>query len=97
MWVCMIPQGGNLKKPLFSPPPPHNPAPCAHTQSPTFTSHTHIDTHRHTHSKARFCGPKTDLKTLEICSLIFQLYMYAYSLIFTSFSNSISVWSYAVR
>ena len=45
MWVCLIPQGGNLKKPLFSPPPPPNPAPYAHTQSPTFTSHKHTQTH----------------------------------------------------
>lgn len=50
MWVCLIPQGGNLKKPLFSPPPPPNPAPYAHTQSPTFTSHKHIQTHTDTHT-----------------------------------------------
>lgn len=62
MWVCMIPQGGNLKKPLFSPPPPRNPAPYAHTQSPTFTSHTHIQTHTDTHT------PKQDSMDQQLTS-----------------------------
>ena len=51
MWVCMIPQGRNLKKPLS----PHFFLPnlhALHTHTESHMQHTHTHTHTHTHSKA---------------------------------------------